>query len=501
MANNNDEILRATPQSNTTSPKDIQKNVEEKPDLISQILDQQTDNITVESTSKDSVSQSKQLDQSQSQTQKSEIEQPTQQKINNFELFSDRPISGRGLNPIVYSASRILNVVVPLKTISIISDLDLLRKQLITAIRKFESELNLRKIDHDTIAAARYVICTLLDETISNSTWGGSGAWATKSLLVYFHKETWGGEKVFAILQQLSLDPRKNIDLLELYYICLAFGLQGRYRVRDSGLDQLENLKGLLQQMIYNQRGSSVNLSPFWEGISKKNQVDHHSIPLWVIASFLIVILMLIHLYLYTNLDKKRIPISKEIDKISLFRPVIKKKETSTPTTIPVVIPQTFIDWIEEDIKEGRITINQSSNPPSINVATEKLFSSASAEINSSFFPFLERLGEALNYFPGNVTVIGHTDNIPILFRYPSNQELSLARAQSVVKYLLKNTGPKDRFTIEGHGDREPIASNKTPHGRSRNRRVELIFFPSDIKAIGTDNAIVDTNPIQGNIK
>jgi type VI secretion system protein ImpK len=75
---------------------------------------------------------------------------------------------------------------------------------------------------------------------------------------------------------------------------------------------------------------------------------------------------------------------------------------------------------------------------------------------------------------PGQVDVIGHSDNVPIrTFRFPSNWELSRARAESVARLLAAGIGPA-RVRADGRGDSEPVAANDTPQGRAKNRRVEI---------------------------
>ena len=92
--------------------------------------------------------------------------------------------------------------------------------------------------------------------------------------------------------------------------------------------------------------------------------------------------------------------------------------------------------------------------------------------------PILARITEALNSRTGQVQILGHTDNQPIRsVRFPSNWHLSQERAQSVMQLLIKMGLVKNRLSAEGRADAEPIASNSTPEGRARNRRVEIVVI------------------------
>ena len=87
------------------------------------------------------------------------------------------------------------------------------------------------------------------------------------------------------------------------------------------------------------------------------------------------------------------------------------------------------------------------------------------------------RIGDALAQVKGKVEVVGHTDNAPIrTLRFPSNWELSKARAESVTT-LLAGRVPRPRIEANGRGETEPVASNDTADGRARNRRVEIVLY------------------------
>jgi chemotaxis protein MotB len=80
---------------------------------------------------------------------------------------------------------------------------------------------------------------------------------------------------------------------------------------------------------------------------------------------------------------------------------------------------------------------------------------------------------------PNDVAIEGHTDNQPISSaRYPSNWELSNARATSVLRYMLDHDGlPASRLSSTGYADTKPVADNATPEGKAKNRRVEIVVL------------------------
>lgn len=108
-------------------------------------------------------------------------------------------------------------------------------------------------------------------------------------------------------------------------------------------------------------------------------------------------------------------------------------------------------------------------------------FDSGEAVILDSGKPFLNKIGELLQDIPNHVKVEGHTDSRPISnYRYPSNWELSGARAGSVTRYLIdQNDFDESRFSIAGYGDTRPAAPN-TPENWYKNRRVEIVILEDD---------------------
>lgn len=106
-----------------------------------------------------------------------------------------------------------------------------------------------------------------------------------------------------------------------------------------------------------------------------------------------------------------------------------------------------------------------------------EVFLSGSDAIEPTFAAVIDRAGQALAAENGPVQVIGHTDSQPIrTLRFPSNQELSEARAQAVMKRLTTTMGGAQRLTAEGRGAREPIATNDSADGRRQNRRIDILL-------------------------
>lgn len=111
-------------------------------------------------------------------------------------------------------------------------------------------------------------------------------------------------------------------------------------------------------------------------------------------------------------------------------------------------------------------------------------FDTGEAVILDEGKPFLNEIGRLFSQIPNDIKVEGHTDSRPInTYRYPSNWELSGARASSVVRYLLEEFDlDESRFSIAGYGDTRPVAPNDTEENMSLNRRVEITILNTDFE-------------------
>lgn len=380
---------------------------------------------------------------------------------------------GAGLNPLVRAANPLLALVVPLRTLAGTPDVARLRAQLSEAVRGFEAEARSARVDAETIAAARYALCTLVDETVSSTPWGG-GIWNRHSLLVEFHNEAWGGEKFFLVLQRLGADAQRHVDVLELMYLCLSLGLQGRYRVLERGHEQLALLRDRLLALIAQQRGPRErDLSPDWRAQAQP-QRRVLAWPAWMIALCAGALLLLLQLVYGALLARDSDPVYARLAAVRAAPPA---RVVAAPA--PVAAPSTLAGLLAPEIAAGLVGIGGSAERAVLTLRGDGGFASGSDEASPRLLPLLERIGDALGKVGGTVLVVGHTDDTrpSLSARLPSNFDLSKARARKVAALLARRIGAPQRFTSEGRADTEPVAPNDSPANRARNRRVDIVVM------------------------
>ena len=139
-------------------------------------------------------------------------------------------------------------------------------------------------------------------------------------------------------------------------------------------------------------------------------------------------------------------------------------------------------EYMKNNGLSDQIEVTLSENGLIVRINDSALFESGRADLLPSSLAFAAALGKMLSPSPQKVSVSGHTDNMPINTpEFPSNWDLSTRRALNFMKFLLANgMGEKpERFSVSGHGEHHPIASNTTPEGRAKNRRVEILVLRS----------------------
>ena len=145
-----------------------------------------------------------------------------------------------------------------------------------------------------------------------------------------------------------------------------------------------------------------------------------------------------------------------------------------------------LIEGLKEEIKKGQITITRMADKLNVKIVDSILFPSGKAEITSSGIKVLRQVGDILKKTRNKrVRVEGHTDNVPIhpklQNRFPTNWELSAARATNVVRFLQEEVGINaSHLEVAGLGQNHPVSTNKTRKGRMKNRRIEILLLPAE---------------------
>ena len=242
------------------------------------------------------------------------------------------------INDLISCSATLLGVYSHLKNTLTHNDEAGLYTRLINEIKLFEKHCKDLMIKPEIVLAARYILCSVLDEAIMNTPWGSGGNWSQHTLLSGFHNETAGGEKFFLLLDRMRETPAENIEILELMYLCLSIGFEGKYRVLHKGKEQIEIIREDLFAVIRNFRGEfERDLSFGWHGKNGTGSTLIEYIPVWVVASVFSLIIFVSYLGFHLWLTESSADVMKRIDTVTHV--LNEKKHNQTKTGISHILP------------------------------------------------------------------------------------------------------------------------------------------------------------------
>lgn len=384
-------------------------------------------------------------------------------------------IRGSGLNPLVDAATELFSLVGRLCNTVSQPDAAGLRVHMERKVAEFDHRARAAGLSAEQIVAGRYALCTLLDEVALTTPWGAESLWSRHSLLSQFHNETWGGEKFFVMLDRIIVDPTRHLHLLEFMYLCIALGLQGKYRVLERGAVLLQAVADKLWTAIRSARGEfERELSVRWRGVEEQRGRLLRLVPLWVVGSLAAALLLAAYVGFIWSLARISDPTYRQIAKIG-------QDARLTAAVAPVDRTLTLREALAQDIQAGSVDVIEQPRGSTVEIRGDAVFASGSTEVDTARIALIQRIGDALDRFPGPVLISGHTDNQPLAgsrrVRFPTNWHLSQARAEAVSVLLAKRLAVATRIAAEGRGETEPKTANDTPEQRARNRRVEITLL------------------------
>ncbi|MET0328383.1 MAG: type IVB secretion system protein IcmH/DotU [Luteimonas sp.] len=385
---------------------------------------------------------------------------------------------GRGRNPLLHAASPLLLLAVQVRHSANAGDAEALRAQVQAQIRRFETRLAESGIRQQTITAARYVLCATLDEAVLNSPWGERSGWSSRTLLVTFHGESYGGARFFQLLDQLLQDVPQHVDLLELMYACLALGFSGRFQIEAGGRARLADIQDDLQRRIRAQRGALADgLSPRWRGLEQRGSPLARRLAPWLVAGACGCVLLGAFGWFHARLNALAAPIGAEAARIGLAT-------VAPPGDLPRPPPvRTLAQLLSNEAQAGLLEIDQRPDGQAwVRLSAGTMFASGGDALGGDARALVARVGHALEQLPGRVLVVGHTDDQPLRsLRFKDNYALSTARAQAVADVVAASLSDAGRLEVVGAGASQPLAQPASrPEHRDRNRRVEILYQPGD---------------------
>ncbi|MGH7210837.1 MAG: type VI secretion system protein TssL, long form [Acetobacteraceae bacterium] len=394
-----------------------------------------------------------------------------------------------GANPLIAAAAPLLAAAIRIGSgRGRNPDPEQLRRGMVEAVREFEKRALATGLDTRSLRAARYALCATIDDLVLSTPWGSTSAWAAQSLTSIFHNEASGGARFFDILQDMEKDLARHSPVIELMYLCTSLGFEGRYRVMPRGTAALTELRDSLYRTLRQRRGDfERELSPRWKGLETGYRPLSQRVSIWMLAAGTLAIACLIYLVFNFTLATASDVTFNELaalpphGAVTVPRAVVvAPPPPPTPQMVAAADPAApkFDVFLAPEIKEGLVKVFADPQSVTVRLINRNMFASGSAVLSTSYLPLLQRIGSALQTTKGEVLVNGYTDNQPIhTVQFPSNWQLSQARADAVAKVIESKLSDPKRVRAVGKGDTDPIANNATPQGREQNRRTEVVLM------------------------
>lgn len=225
----------------------------------------------------------------------------------------------------------------------------------------------------------------------------------------------------------------------------------------------------------------------------RTNDRDEEAVPAWqtIYCSLILIMLVLfVMLVSYSVGDKRKMTnVRGHFDRYSIHKGELGKENYISSSLRNETIPAAWMKDTMDSLRqaginaglEGAVATERAPGGVKFKMNSDVLFPSGQAIIRGTIYPYFDQMIKIAKEQGLSLSIEGHTDNVPIHNDvFPSNWELSAARATNVLRYCLeKGAITAGRLSAAGFGPYRPLVPNDTPQGRMQNRRIEVVLFKS----------------------
>jgi type VI secretion system protein ImpK len=398
-------------------------------------------------------------------------------------------------NPLVNAFAPLLEFAPELEAALAPGDPEALKSRLHSELITARDEAVRAGVPLDRADAAAWAVAALIDDLALNTPWGGASAWPRQPLVTTLSGDIDAGVQFFSRLEALERSPASDRDLLELQHLALQLGFRGRYRVPGRAGDRpLAAVRAAAARALRDPAAEAAPLSPHWEGVDAASDSRRFAVPVWVLFVAAAALATAVYVALAVQLATQ----ADGLSALARAVPPAERPEIYRSAATPDLPPGDGDAAAIEAVGFRLLPEFEAAAPPglrpaltgreSVSLATlviqwadPEVFQSARAELTEGFEPLIASIGRTIadnEAVIGNVTVIGHTDSVPLSATNPlgNNQRLSEARASTIASLLVEHGVTSEHIRAEGRAAAEPVAPNDTRQGRALNRRVEILI-------------------------
>lgn len=383
-----------------------------------------------------------------------------------------------GLNPLIAFANPILSAVPQIRAAQKHPAPTTLLETLEDLIEAFEAGATNAGTPDAIVEASIYSLCCMADDAAAATTWGRG--WEKEGLLQKLRGESTGGEEFFSLLAEVSQQPQANADLLELMYVCLALGFEGRYRGAEGGRAELARIRADLHALVSRHRPPPAGgLSARWQATKpgtlpkkpKAARAPAGAFPWRLVAGAVAAGAVLFAVY--KGFEKPRTAVDAPV--AGAVAPAVVPEPPAPAPSLHKRLEQALGGAASDNL----FTLSEVAGRSVVSLRAPGQFSSGQVDPVPEARAAIEKLAVALESVPGPILVRGYADATPVHSTvFASNRELSAARAQAAARVLAGKLSDPKRLATEGAAEADPVAPNDTDQNRAKNRRVVFILGP-----------------------
>lgn len=420
-----------------------------------------------------------------------------------------------GVNPLAAMLNPILGAVPQIRRTLRHPDPARLKASLQDQLEGFQMSAMSADVPDPVSHAALYATCALLDESAAATPWGTD--WIEHGLLQEMCNDSGGAEGFFNLLDRTVAEAPEvkggsdeyHADLLEIFFICLALGFEGRYRGTDDGRRSLQQIRDKLYGLIAKRRPRPIEgLSEHWRTPAAQAQVDaalataakvtaarnaaeeaakapHAPAP--VVAPSLLsrlprraiwsAVAGIVGAAIVLSMLAQRL--LEDDEKAALAGRPSRAAKAKAAKDVQAAAVQSSAS-VSAALAGLPVNVSEGASGATIAFRHDHQFPSGGTQPAKDLLPVIAKLAQALDALPGTIVVTGHTDATPVRAQSPagSNEALSEARAQAAAKLLAAKLADPKRVRAEGKGDSAPLAPGNSPESKAKNRRIEIVLRP-----------------------
>lgn len=368
-------------------------------------------------------------------------------------------------------------------------DSEALGFELTRLLADFETAASTAGLAAGAVQVGRFALAATLDDILRARPWAARCGWLRQGLAAS------GPERFFDLMRAMLKNPGRHRHALELFYVCLALGFEGRFRDRSQGGHELARIRDQLYRVLRRlgeapERALSPSppklaaagpgaAGPGGAGAGAAYRPPPRVVSPAVVAFWLIFLATAGWFAAAWTLEERASALAARYVRMISEQAVATARPAPLPPPAGPELAARVTDALAPDIRAAAVEVLAGADGALVvRLSGGAVFPAGSDAVRAFYRAVIDRVGQALAREAGRVVVVAHTDAWALATeKFPNARTLTEARAEAVRALLEKRVGGL-RLSAEGRGDGEPVDSNDTPGGRAANRRVDIRLYP-----------------------